>query len=94
METSALLRLRSKNGALQSEGSGTFTSSSYSGLTEIIQAFLGKNTDRIQIACFGVAGPVIGNSYLGPLHNNSLFRTSTGRRNRSLAPAIASTNSP
>lgn len=59
---------RMEEGVLNKEPSRiiTYASKEYRGLPEIIQAWLEKNSDisakNIDIACFGVAGPVIKNS--------------------------------
>jgi glucokinase len=51
---------RYRDDTLELEHSSAFTSSAYAGLTEIIEAFLAEApAERIEIACFGVAGPVI-----------------------------------
>lgn len=51
---------RCRDDTLELEHSSTFTSSAHAGLTEIIEAFLTEApAERIEIACFGVAGPVI-----------------------------------
>jgi glucokinase len=50
---------RCRDDTLELEHSSFFTSSTYAGLTEIIEAFLAQApAERIEIACFGVAGPV------------------------------------
>jgi glucokinase len=54
---------RYRDDTLELEHSSAFTSSAYAGLTEIIEAFLAEApAERIEIACFGVAGPVIQDS--------------------------------
>lgn len=51
---------RYRDDTLELEHSSAFTSSAYAGLTEIIEIFLAEApAERIEIACFGVAGPVI-----------------------------------
>ena len=51
---------RYRDDTLELEHSSAFTSSAYAGLTGIIEAFLAQApAERIEIACFGVAGPVI-----------------------------------
>ena len=51
---------RYRDDTLELEHSSAFTSSAYAGLTEIIEAFLAQApAERVEIACFGVAGPVI-----------------------------------
>lgn len=51
---------RYRDDTLELEHSSAFTSSAYAGLAEIIEAFLAQApAERVEIACFGVAGPVI-----------------------------------
>lgn len=51
---------RYRDDTLELEHSSAFTSSAYAGLTAIIEAFLAQApAERVEIACFGVAGPVI-----------------------------------
>jgi len=38
----------------------TFSSAGYDGLEEIVNEFLSGKNDAVQMACFGVAGPVVG----------------------------------
>jgi glucokinase len=54
---------RYRDDTLELEHSSVFTSSAYAGLTAIIEAFLAEApAERVEIACFGVAGPVIQDS--------------------------------
>ncbi|MDZ4723128.1 MAG: glucokinase [candidate division Zixibacteria bacterium] len=56
-----LARVRSENNEMVLYEQSSFVSRDFSNLESILQLYLKKSTTKIDVACFGVAGPVINN---------------------------------